>query len=44
MGFMEIFSDLFWVKEVYPESEILLGLEKSLNENRPDTLIDFDGS
>jgi len=44
MDYMEIFSDLFWGKEVYPESEILLGLEKLLNENRPDTLIDFDGS
>jgi hypothetical protein len=30
--FMEIFSDLFWVKEIYPESEILVRIKKEMEE------------
>ena len=38
--FMEIFSDLFWVKEVYPESEILISCEKRMKECKTETLLE----
>jgi hypothetical protein len=38
--FMEIFSDLFWVKEIYPESEILVSIKKKMKECRPEILDD----
>ena len=35
--FFEIFNDLFWIKEVYPESEILKKIKKGMKETHLDT-------
>ena len=37
--FLEIFTELFWNDNIYPESEILIELEKRMKESRPDVLV-----
>lgn len=43
IDFLEIFNELFWRQEIYPESSILTRIEKEMNENKgklpPTTLI-----
>lgn len=41
--FLTIFSVLFWEDEIYPESEILLSIEKEMAESRPEILDDYTG-
>lgn len=37
--FLDLFNDLFWVEEIYPESKTLLDIKRKM-ENRPDNLVE----
>ena len=40
--FLDIFNTFFWEKEIYPESEILVGIGKEMKESEPpEGKIDF---